>query len=138
MIALDADVLTDILQGRAELVARVSRIPVHEQSVPVIVVEEIVRGRLNAIRRSEAGKAKLTLPRAYELFAETLDAFRQVVLLPYNDKADLLYQDWRSQRIRVGSHDLRIAAICVAQAATLVTRNKRDFERVPNLAMEIW
>jgi tRNA(fMet)-specific endonuclease VapC len=106
--------------------------------VPVVVVEEILRGRLNAIRQAEAGKVKLSLPRAYELFEATIDAFRQVVVLPYTDAADALYQDWRGQKIRVGTHDLRIAAICVAHSTKLVTRNRRDFEKVPGLTMEIW
>ena len=35
-------------------------------------------------------------------------------------------------------HDLRIAAICVAQGARLISRNRRDFERVPGLAVEFW
>jgi tRNA(fMet)-specific endonuclease VapC len=138
MIALDADVLTDILQGNSPLVARASQIPVHEQAVPVILVEEIVRGRLNAVRRAEAGKTKLTLPRAYELFEATLDAFRRVIVLPYTDQADALYRDWRSQKLRVGTHDLRIGAICVAHSTTLVSRNRRDFEKVPGLTIEIW
>jgi hypothetical protein len=40
--------------------------------VPVIVIEEIIRGRLNVIRQAEAGKARISLERAYELFEETL------------------------------------------------------------------
>ena len=54
MIAFDTDVLTEILPGNAAFVARATAIPMREQAVPVIVIEEIMRGRLNVIRqRSE-------------------------------------------------------------------------------------
>jgi predicted nucleic acid-binding protein len=45
MIAFDTDVLTEILMGNAACVGRAATIPVHEQAVPVIVIEEIMRGR---------------------------------------------------------------------------------------------
>jgi tRNA(fMet)-specific endonuclease VapC len=48
------------------------------------------------------------------------------------------YQDWRRQKIRVGTHDLRIAAICVENSATLISRNRHDFELIPGLSVELW
>jgi predicted nucleic acid-binding protein len=49
-----------------------------------------------------------------------------VTVLSYTPQADTLYLQWRHQRIRVGTHDLRIAAICVAHGATLISRNRQD------------
>lgn len=45
---------------------------------------------------------------------------------------------WRQQHIRVSTHDLRIAAICVEHAAHLISHNRRDCERVPGLHVEFW
>jgi len=59
MNAFDADVLSDILQGEPSLSQRAAPIPIQEQSVPIVVIEEILRGRLNAIRKAEAGKGTL-------------------------------------------------------------------------------
>ena len=58
MIAFDTDVLTEVLLGNAIYVARAAAIPLHEQAVPVIVIEEVMRGRLNIIRQAEAGQAR--------------------------------------------------------------------------------
>lgn len=138
MTAFDTDVLTAILLGNAPLVARAAAIPVYQQAVPVIVIEEVIRGRLNVIRQAEAGKAKINLESAYELFRETFNKTRRLQILPYTAVAQSLYQQWRQQGVRVATHDLRIAAICVAHGARLVSRNRRDFERVPGLMAEFW
>ncbi len=138
MIAFDTDVLTEILLGNAIFVKRASVIPVSHQSVPIIVIEEIMRGRLNIIRQTEAHKSKLNIERAYRFFQETFHDFRQVHILPYISDAELFYQQWRQQNIRISTHDLRIAAICVACNARLISRNRRDFERVPDLIVEFW
>jgi len=47
-------------------------------------------------------------------------------------------QKLRDQRIRIGTQDLRIAAIVLAAGGTLVTSNLRDFEKVPGLLIEDW
>jgi len=86
----------------------------------------------------KAGKTRITIGRAYDLFQQSLDDFQHFAILPYTPQAEFLFQQWREQRIRVSTHDLRIAAICVAQQAALVSRNRRDFERIPGLSVEFW
>jgi tRNA(fMet)-specific endonuclease VapC len=138
MIAFDTDVLTEVLLGNSAYVGRAAAIPLHEQAVPVIVVEEIMRGRLNIIRQAEAGRASISLARAYELFEDTFADFRRLHILSYTAQAEAFYHEWRQQGLHLGTHDLRIAAICVAHSATLISRNRRDFERVPGLIAEFW
>ncbi len=138
MIAFDTDVLTGILRNRADFVERAATIAARDQAVPIIVVEEILRGRLNVIRRAESGKAKIGIERAYELFEKTFSDFRNIQILSHTASAESFYRTWRQQRIRVSTHDLRIAAICVAHDARLVSGNRRDFERVPGLRVEFW
>jgi len=55
-----------ILQGNASFVQRAAAIPVREQAVPAIVIEEIMRGRLNAIRQAEAGRGNIEIVEFWE------------------------------------------------------------------------
>ena len=83
MIAFDADILSDLFRGVPECVQRAEAIPADEQALPVVVVEEILRGRLNEIRRAEAGKSRISMERAYELFQETVEHLWQFHVLSY-------------------------------------------------------
>jgi tRNA(fMet)-specific endonuclease VapC len=44
----------------------------------------------------------------------------------------------RKQRIRIGSQDLKIAAIALTRDALLLSANLRDFRHVPGLRVENW
>jgi tRNA(fMet)-specific endonuclease VapC len=138
MIAYDTDVLVELLKGHPTYAARARAIPKEEQFVPIVVVEEIQRGRLNSIRQAEAGKGRISLERAYALYEQTFVALRSMPFLSYTMIAEAQFQVWRRLKVRGSTHDLRIAAICVAHSAKQITRNRRDFEQVPGLSVEIW
>ena len=138
MIAFDSDVLTDILRGVPRYVQRAAAIPSTDQSIPVVVVEEVQRGWLNAIRRAESGKGKMTLEGAYAAFASSFVRMAAYPILPYTAGAEALFQPWRRAKVKVGSQDMRIAAICLDHGATLVTRNARDYARIPGFTFDVW
>lgn len=138
MIAFDTDVLSRLLYGDRTLLARAAQLEPGEQSVPIVVLEEIMRGRLNSIRQAESKRTGTPLERAYELFERTFTRLRHVAVLPYGAAAHGQFQGWRRQKLRLSTHDLRIASICVAESATPATCNRRDFERVPELTVEFW
>lgn len=138
MIAFDADIVSLILRGDPVYVERTASIPSADQTVPVIVVEEIMRGWLNAIRQAESGNFRGTIDSAYLWFELTFVQFRSTRLLSYTAEAEILFQSLRSQRIRVGTRDLRIAATCIVHQAKLISRNRRDFELVPGLSVDFW
>jgi tRNA(fMet)-specific endonuclease VapC len=63
-------------------------------------------------------------------------AFYQTIqLVDYAAAAVDHVEGLRRQVIRIGTQDLRIAAIALAEGAILVSRNRRDFAQVPGLAL---
>jgi tRNA(fMet)-specific endonuclease VapC len=49
-----------------------------------------------------------------------------------------LWAELRQAGAVIGSHDLWLAATCVAHGLTMITANMREFERVPGLLTEVW
>ena len=63
---------------------------------------------------------------------------QQWVEVPYNQAAEDQFQDLLTLRLRIGTQDLRIAAIALVNKLIVLTRNSRDFGRVPGLVTEDW
>ena len=59
-------------------------------------------------------------------------------ILDFTKEANNYYQELVQQKICVGTRDLRIAAIALSVNGIIVTRNYRDFEKIPNLSLEDW
>jgi tRNA(fMet)-specific endonuclease VapC len=138
MIAFDTDILSELVAGNAAMTQRAANIDPAEQTVPVVVAAEVTRGWLNAIRQAEAGRGRVSLVLAYRLFEQSRSALAHYQALDYTPAADALFQQLRAAKIRIGSQDLRIAAICIDHGATLVTRNARDYIQVPGLSLDVW
>lgn len=83
--------------------------------------------------RTEADAA-----RGFANLQKTVGFYQAIQVLPYNDAAVAAFENLREQNIRIGTQDMRIAAIVLSHQATLVTRNARDFARVPDLLVEDW
>lgn len=67
-----------------------------------------------------------------------IEFFNRIRILDFDQSACESYTELKQTKIRVGTQDLRIAAIAISNNATLVTRNFRDFSRIPNLKFEDW
>lgn len=137
MTAFDTDVLSDAANSVSAVAIRMAAVPAADRAVPIVVAEEALRGRLDVIRKAQAG-GKISLEASYQYFADTLVQIRSMPLLPYTAAAHSLFVAWRAAKIRVSTQDLRIAAICIAHDAKLVTRNARDYAQVPGLTFDVW
>ncbi len=138
MTAFDTDILSEILLANAVYTQQADLISAANKVIPVVALEEVLRGRLDAIRRAQAGRIRLSLDRAYDLFRDAIEDAQEYRILPYTPAADALFRQWRAAKIRVGTNDMRIAAICIVHGATLITRNARDYSQIPGLTFDVW
>jgi tRNA(fMet)-specific endonuclease VapC len=58
--------------------------------------------------------------------------------LPFDEAAATIFDQLRTQKLRLGTNDLAIAAITLAARGILVTRNTGNFQRIPGLVLEDW
>jgi len=72
----------------------------------------------------------------YDLLARTIEDFRRFPLVPYDAAAVVVFDQLKATKLRIGTMDLRIAAIALARKLILVTRNGQDFSLVPGLRIE--
>ena len=135
MWILDTDHVSLYQGGHPLVIQRIDTIVPEEIAVTVVTLEEQMYGRLNRIRQAKSPD-KLIL--AYAKLRATWDYFQTVNLLDFDREAYNCYAELIRQRIRIGTQDLRIAAIARSRNAILVTRNRRDFARVPDLRLDDW
>jgi tRNA(fMet)-specific endonuclease VapC len=131
----DTDCLTLFQHGQRKLVERVARLPQEQVTTTIVTLEEQVRGRFNLVRRAETIEQ---LVNAYQRLQEAMVFFQRFQVLEFSLSAGTCYQSLKDQKLRVGSRDLRIAAIALANDGIVVTRNQKDFSQVPGLKIEDW
>ena len=111
---------------------RTSRIEVF---VSVISIQEIARGWLALLNRPRKVVEQVVF---YARFQRSITALRDWDILPFDEEAADIFDSLHRSRVRIGTMDLKIAAVCIAHDATLLTRNLADFEKVPGLRVENW
>jgi tRNA(fMet)-specific endonuclease VapC len=127
---LDTNVCVVFLNGRSSSVRdRLLATPVEEIAVCSVVKAELFYGAF----RSNNPKRTLERQQAF---------LSRFVSLPFQDEAALLAGEIRAKLANagtpIGSYDLQIAAIALANNLAVVTHNTREFERVDELQLEDW
>ena len=129
MWVLDTNTLIYFFKGQGRVShALLSHRP-SDIGIPAIVLYELA-----------VGIAKSTSPRKRREQLKSLTDVTQV--LPFGaDEAEAAAQirvDLEKQGNPIGPYDLLIAGTALAQNATLVTRNTREFGRISKLHVEDW
>lgn len=132
---LDSDHLSLYQRGHEALLSHLLITPPDQLAITVISVEELIRGRLAQIRSANDSQTRV---RAYYWLMETLDFLCNFTVLPYDAESDKHFDRLQKQKIRIGTQDMRIAAITLRQQATLLTRNQQDFGVISGLQIANW
>lgn len=135
LFVLDTDLLTLYYRGDPVVVRRVDDQPTAALAISVMTVDEQLSGWYTLTRRARQPNE---IARAYANLAEAVVRWAKWRILPYTETAIVMVAELKALRLNVGLMDLRIAAIALENAAIVVTRNRRDFGRVPGLSIEDW
>jgi len=136
LYVLDTDIVGFAFQRHPTVLQHLQRLPDEDLVVTMIITfGEDLGGWLPACRRAPDGAARA---RAYARLQRGLDFYQQWVCLPFDEAAAAIFDQLRTQKLRVGTNDLAIAAITLAVSGILVTRNTVDFQHIPGLVLEDW
>jgi tRNA(fMet)-specific endonuclease VapC len=136
MYLLDTDTLTYLYAGQAQVVNRLQQAGTPNVGTTIITKIEVLRGRMDAvIKAADAGK----LLYAQQLLIRSEEFIEAMIVVPLDQSAALFDRLAKAPALnKVGRADLLIASIALANRATLVTRNRRHFEKVPGLMVVNW
>ena len=106
-----------------------------EVFIGVVSVQEVARGWLALLHRAASPQQQVA---AYARFQRGMEALCSWDMLPFDDDAASRFVVLKSHFKQAGTMDLKIASLCLAHEATLLTRNVRDFDFIPGLRVENW
>jgi len=139
VIILDTDIIsvldTQVGDAYENLVRRLGSVDDDRVAVTIVSVEEQMRGWLSYIAASRTTTRQID---GYLRLHRMIRSYQQQEVLDFDPPAATVFDELRHSRIRVGTMDLKIAAIALDRKALLISRNLRDFTRVPNLRVEDW
>lgn len=114
---------------------RMARLKAHERITTIITFEEQIRGWMSYLAKSRTIAEQV---KAYRKLKGVLDRYLKLTVLEFDEAAATEFERLKQARVRIGTMDLKIAAIALSRGATVLTRNRGDFEQVPNLQMDDW
>jgi tRNA(fMet)-specific endonuclease VapC len=137
MILLDSNILTAMYAGHPKILQTLEQISDADIATTVVNKVELLRGRMDYLLKADRGEDVL---RAQSLLQETERAMAEIPIILFDDVAAEHFE--RLKRVpsirKMGRADLLIGTIALAHRATLVTRNLKDFRRIPGLQLVNW
>ena len=131
MLILDSNTISYYFRGDPQVVPRLQAVRPADIGVPAIVEYELRYGLLRM-------PAVAAAPR----LAALAKLLRPMQLLPFDSEcaaqAARIRVELEAAGTPIGPHDTLIAATALRHQATMVTRNVREFSRVPGLQWINW
>lgn len=132
---LDTDTLVLFQEGDDAVCRRVLSHPIDELATTAITIEEELSGWYTLLRRAKEARQ---LAHAYQRLADTVQVLGRFHILSFTEPAIDRFMHLKGLKLGVKHADLRIAAITLEHGGTLVTRNTRDFQAIPDLSIVDW
>ncbi len=126
---LDTDTLIYAYKHAGNCLARLSAQPDIDLAVSSINLFELEFGMAKSVNRALMERYVRELCKRYTVLDFDQDAARQ---------AGVLRAYLQSLGTPSGPYDVQVAGVALARGLTLVTRNTREFDRVPKLLVENW
>ena len=137
MILLDTDHMSLLEWGdderSAQLRDRLASAGDPDVATTIVSYEEQMRGWMAVLSKARTAEAQV---HAYRRLSEHLENYRLIPVKDFDQAAADTFQRLRRMRIRIGTMDLRIASIAIANDALLLSRNSVDFEKVTELRLD--
>jgi tRNA(fMet)-specific endonuclease VapC len=102
---------------------------------PVIAVEEQLRAWLAQVHRVRDARKQVA---PYDRLVRLIETLAEWEVTRWSERAADAFVRLRQERIRIGTQDLKIAALALVHDALLLSANLRDFQQVPGLRVEDW
>lgn len=138
MCLFDTDHMSLIEHGGAayeRIKARLRAVPPDDVATTIVSYEEQTRGWLARIAQMTTPERQVSV---YSELKRQLRNYCDIAVIEFDAKAAAEFKRLRQAGVRIGPMYLKIAAIALANDATVLTRNVRDFSRVPDLKFEDW
>lgn len=129
MYLLDSNTLIYFFKQQGQVADHLKKVPASQIAIPAVVLFELEYGVLRSTRPQEQRQG----------IDAALRVYRTVPL----DYASAKSTAWIKHTLAlagtpIGNIDQLIAGTALAHNLTLITRNTREFERVPGLRVENW
>jgi tRNA(fMet)-specific endonuclease VapC len=137
MHLLDTNIVTALYTGNERVKNRLRDLDDPQVGITIITKAELLRGRIDYLLKATDGESLL---RAQFLLTQTEQLLDDLRIIPFEQTAIEQFEVLKSQKSlrKMGRSDLLTASIAIANRATLVTRNLRDFQLVSNLKLANW
>lgn len=138
MVILDTDHMSLLQRGGVEgqrIRRRLRTVPPDDVATTIVSYEEQMRGWLARLARAATLERQIF---DYSELKKLLQSYCSFAVLDYDAPAAAEFQRLRTSKLRIGTMDMKIAAVVLANKAVLLTRNSIDFGKVPHLRIEDW
>lgn len=131
MYSFDTDIVIDFLRGEPEVVKKIDELTNKEAQIFItpIVLCELYEGAY----KSKNSVENVKLVEDFLIRVNYLD-FSALSCKSFGEVKTMLSKKGKPTQ----DFDLMIAAVTLSRNLTLVTRNRKHFENIPDLKIEVW